>query len=374
MIVAVNARRLLSGNSEGIGYFTQEVFRHLTQRHPQHQFHLFFDRPFGKSFLFAPNVRGHVLSPPAHHPLLWKYWFDVKVPAALRKLKADVFFSPDGQCSLATKVPQCLVVHNLAFLHHADGYRKSHRFYYQHYTPRFIRKAQTVLTGSQVSRQDIINRYKTPEGKISVVYNGVKPAFKPIAFEEQDAVKEEHTGGAEFFLYAGTIQPQKDLINLLKAFSVFKRRLQSSMKLVLAGWPTWKNDEFLSLLETYKYKDDVVVTDDLEEPGLARLMASAYAFVHPSPEGFGVAEAMRCGVPVLAPTASAMEEITAGAALYFDPTNVDDMADKLMRIYKDENGRAALIRQGLLAAEGFVWEKAADGVWDAITRAAGSPA
>lgn len=371
MVIAVNTRFLLPGRLEGIGYFTKEVLQRLPLSHPKHRFHFFFDRPFDKSCLFAPNVQGHVLSPPARHPLLWKLWFDAKVPQLLKKIKADVFLSPDGQCSLTTRVPQVLVVHDLAFLHRPEDYEKSHRWYYRHYTPAFVRKAQTVLTVSAFSKRDILHQYKTSEEKITVVHNGVKRFFTPVGFEEAASVKESYTGGLAYFLYAGAIHPRKNLITLLKSFSVFKRRLQSSMKLVLAGRLAWKNDEFLSLLKTYKYKDDVVLTGYLEEAELAKLMAAAYAFVYPSSfEGFGVPaiEAMRCGVPVLTSKASSMEEIAGGAALLFDPQNVDDIADALMRIYKDESERAALIKKGFAVAEKYSWEKTAEAVWEAMIK------
>jgi glycosyltransferase involved in cell wall biosynthesis len=375
MIIAVNTRFLLMNQLEGFGYFTKEVLAILTKRHAEHQFHFFFDRPFSREFLFSANVTGHVLSPPARHPLLWKYWYDVKVPLQLKKLKADVFLSPDGQCSLTTGVPQCLVVHDLGFLHYPEGYQKSHLAYYKHYTPKFIRKAKAIATVSQFSKKDIIHQYKTPAEKITVVYNGVKPVFTPTPFDEQMSVKEAYTGGAEFFLYAGAIQPRKNLINLLKAFSIFKRRMQSGMKLVLTGRLAWKNDEFLTLLKTYKYKDDVVLTGYLEEKELARLTAAAYAAAYPSLfEGFGVPvlEAMRCGVPALTSKDSSMEEISEGAALYFDPANVDDMGYKLMFIYKNEGERKELIEKGKAVAANYTWQRTADLLWESLMKAAGS--
>ena len=373
MIVAVNTRFLLEDHLEGYGYFSREVLQLITQQHPEHQFHFFFDRPFRQDYLFAPNVTGHVLSPPARHPLLWKYWFDIKAASRLRKLKADVFLSPDGQCSLTTGVPQCLVVHDLGFLHYPAGYQKSHLTYYKHFTPKAIRKAKTVATVSEFSKADIIEMYGTDPGKISVVYNGVKEIFQPLSFDEQMAVKEKYTEGAEFFLCTGAIHPRKNLVNLLKAYSIFKRRLQSSLKLVLAGRLAWKNEEFLELLRTYKYRNDVVLTGYIAEKELAALTASAYAAVYPSHfEGFGVpvVEAMRCGVPVLTSKDSAMEEISKGAALYFDPSNVDDIAYKLMFIYKHEGERKDLIQRGLPIAAHFTWQRTADLLWEAMEKAA----
>lgn len=373
MHIAVNTRFLLGDHLEGFGYFVQEVTNLWTQQHPEHQFHFFFDRPYSGKQPLAPNVTAHVLSPPARHPLLWKYWFDVKLPLALKKIKADVFFSPDGQCSLTTSVPQCMVVHDLGFLHFPDGYKKSHLQYYKQYTPKFIRKAQTVATVSQFSKTDIIKQYNTDPEKISVVYSGVKASFVPVSYDTQTAIKEKYTGGAEFFLCTGAIQPRKNLVNFLKAFSVFKRRMHSSMKLVLAGRLAWKNEEFLTLLKTYKYKDDVVLTGYLDESELALLTASAYAAVYPSFfEGFGVPvlEAMKCNVPVLTSKASAMEEISEGKATYFDPANVDDIAYQLMFIYKNEGERKEFIENGKAIAVKYTWQQTADLVWKSLIAAA----
>ncbi|HZH35628.1 MAG TPA: glycosyltransferase family 1 protein [Flavisolibacter sp.] len=374
MIIAVNTRFLLNDVLEGIGYFTKELLQEMVRQHPQHSFHFFFDRPYHKDFLFAANVSGHVLSPPARHPLLWKYWFDVKVALKLKSIKADVFLSPDGQCSLTTAVPQCLVVHDLCFLHYPAGYRKTHLAYYHHYTPKFIRKAKTIATVSHFSKNDIMEQYQTPAEKIAVVYNGVKEIFRPLPFEESMLVKDRYTGGAEYFLYVGAIQPRKNLVNLLKAFSIFKRRMQSSLKLVLAGRMAWKNDEFRTLLATYKYKEDVVLTGYLPEHDLAGIIGAAYAMVYPShAEGFGVPvlEAARSGVPVLTSAGSAMQEISEDSALYFDPANVEDIAYKLMFIYKQEGERTNMIQRGQNIAARYNWQRTATLVWESLLKAAG---
>ena len=145
------------------------------------------------------------------------------------------------------------------------------------------------------------------------------------------------------------------------------------MKLVLVGRLAWKNNAFLNLLKTYKYRSDVVLLNYLEdEKEVARLTAAAYALVYPSHfEGFGVpvAEAMRCGVPVLTSKASAMQEISEGAALYFDPTDVADMAEALMRMYKDERLRTQLIEKGKIVAQKYTWEATATALWQCIEKA-----
>jgi glycosyltransferase involved in cell wall biosynthesis len=372
MVIAVNTR-FLTGELEGCGHFIHELLQVVVRDHPEHQFYFLFDRSYEEKYLYAVNVKGLVVSPPARHPLLWKYWYDVKVPLMLRKIKADVFVSPDGFCSLTTSTPQCLVVHDLGFLHQPEAYKASHLQYYRRNTPKFIKKAQTLVTVSQFSKGDIVRHYKVDPGNIDVIYNGVREIFRPAYENEKEVVKEKYTDGKEFFVYLGAIQPRKNLVNLLKAFSIFKKRLQSNMKLVIAGRLAWKNEEFLVLLKTYKYKGDVVLTGYLPEETLALLMASAYALVYPSLfEGFGVpvAEAMKCGVPVLTSENTAMQEVAGDAALYFDAGDHSDIADKMMTIYKDEETRKQLIAKGLEAADRFSWERSAENLWEIIEKTA----
>jgi glycosyltransferase involved in cell wall biosynthesis len=375
MVIAVNTRFLVKDSLEGFGNFTAEIFGTMARQHPEHQFCFLLDRPYTDENDFPSNVTLQVISPPARHPLLWKYWFDIKIPPVLRKIKADVFVSPDGFCSLTTKIPQCLVVHDLGFLHYPDAYKKTHYRFYRHFTPKFIKKANAIATVSEFSKQDIIAQYKTPPGKIDVVYNGVKEGFKPLSFDKKESTKEKYTVGSEFFLYAGAIQPRKNLVNLLKAFSIFKKRQRSEMKLVLAGRLAWKNDEFLELLKTYKYREDVVLTGYVELKELVLLMASAYAFVYPSVfEGFGVpvVEAMKCGVPVLTSANTAMQEIGEDAALYFDPSNHSDIAEKLMLIYKDEDLSKDMIQKGKAIARKYSWKKSAELLWESVVKTVGT--
>ena len=371
MIIAVNTRFLMK-ELEGFGYFAKEVFQRMTRDHPEHQFYFLFDRPYDPAYLFSENVQAIVMTPPARHPLLWKYWFDIRVPAVLRRIRADLFVSPDGFCSLRTRVPQCMVVHDLGFLHFPAGYKKSHLFYLKRYTPRFVRKAKRIATVSAFSRSDLVKQYKMIPEKIDVVYSAVKEGFAPLPPDEQQKVQEQYTEGKAYFIYTGAIQPRKNLLNLLKAFSIFKKRQQSNMKLVLAGRMAWKNEAFLRLLKSYKYRSDVVLTGYIPEEELARLVASAYALVYPSYfEGFGVPvlEAMKSGVPALTSAATSMEEIGGEAGLYFDPNRHEDIADKMMLIYKDEDLRRRLIQKGFDVAAQFSWQRTADLLWESMMKA-----
>src|SRR5947207_943364 len=106
MKIAVNTRFLLKDYLEGYGIVIVELFKRIVANNPQHEFYFLFDRPYDESFIFADNVKPIVVAPPARHPILWTWWYNIKVPAELKKIKADVFVSPDSFCSTTTKVPQ----------------------------------------------------------------------------------------------------------------------------------------------------------------------------------------------------------------------------------------------------------------------------
>jgi len=371
MVIAVNTRFLLRDNMEGYGYFIQEIFRRITKDHPEHQFLFIFDRPYDPSFIFNDNIQAIVAGPAARHPLLWRYWYNFKIPSILKKYKADIFISPDGFCSLGTKVPQCLIVHDLAFLHDDSFLDASRQRYYEKYTGRFLRKAKTIATVSCHSKKDIIEEYKIDDKKIDVVYSAAKRIFHPVSESEKERTKEKWTGGKEYFLYAGSIHPRKNLIGLLKAFSIFKKRQRSSMKLVLAGRLAWKFDSFLTALRTYKYRDDVVLTGYIPEDELAMLMGAAYTLVYPSKhEGFGVPviEAMQSAVPVITSSKSAMQEIAGDAALYANADDHEDLAEQMMRMYKDESLKKGLITKGEQCARQYDWDRSAALLWQTIEK------
>lgn len=372
MLIAVNTRFIVTGQLEGYGYFTKEVFFLLAHNHQEHQFIFFFDRPFNTSLVFPKNVTPVVVPPKARHALSFRWWFDVKIPLALKKYKADVFVSPDGFCSLITKVPQVLVIHDLAFIHHPKFIPTIHRIFYKRYTPLFLKKASVVATVSQFSKNDIIDQYHVDEQKIINVSSAAKTIFQPVEWDEKEAIKTEYAEGCEYFVFVGGIHPRKNLLNLLKAFSMFKKRQRSNMKLLVAGRMAWDYDKITEKMETYKFRQDVKLLGYMGEAALAKLVAAAYALVFPSYfEGFGVPilEAMQSHVPVITSNTSSMTEIGEEAALYADPTDAADIADQMKRIFTNENLRSQLVEKGKLVAAKYSWQRTSELMWQAIQQA-----
>lgn len=372
MRIAINSRFIIKDKLEGYGYFTKEIFFRLAEQHPDDEFFFFFDRPYDPALRFPVNIKPVVVRPKARHAISFRWWFDVKVTLTLRKVKADVFISPDGFCSLTTRVPQVLVVHDLAFLHYPQFIPKLHLLFYKTQTPKYLKKATIVATVSEFSRQDIMEKYNVAAEKIINVSSAAKPVFKPIDWEEKEQVKEKYAEGCEYFVFVGGIHPRKNLLNLLKAFSLFKKRQHTNMKLVVVGRLAWDYKSTLEKLDTYKFRNAVKLLDYLPEEELVKVVAGAYSLIFPSFfEGFGVPviEAMQCNVPVITSNTSSLPEIGGDAALYADPNDPSAIADQMKRLFKDENLRSQLIEKGGANAEKYDWNKSANLMWTAIQRA-----
>jgi glycosyltransferase involved in cell wall biosynthesis len=229
-----------------------------------------------------------------------------------------------------------------------------------------------VATVSEFSRRDIIIKYKIPEEKIVNVASAAKPIFQPVEWDQKELIKEAYADGFEYFVFVGGIHPRKNLMNLLKAFSLFKTRQHTNMKLLVVGRRAWQYNETIEKLKSYKYRDEVKMLGYLPDDELARIIAGAYALVFPSYfEGFGVPilEAMQSGVPVVTSSTSSMTEIGGDAALYADPNDPTEIAEQLKKIFKDETLRSQLIDKGKIQASKYSWDKTAELMWQAIEQA-----
>lgn len=371
MRIAVNTRLLLKGKLEGIGWFTYQTLERIVRQHPEHEFFFFFDRPYDEQFIFAPNVTPVVVHPQARHPILFYLWFEWSVPAMLRKHKIDLFLSPDGYMSLSTKVPTCLVIHDLAFEHYPEHYVLSHKLYWRHFSPLFARKAKRIATVSTFSKEDIHAHYGVSNDVIDVVYNGAHDEYKPLAAAEREQIKQQYADGCEYFVFAGALHPRKNIVNLLKAFIAFKKRQKTNMKLVIVGRLAWKYEEVEEMQLTMPFKDEVKWVGYMNVDQLSKVIGAAYALVYASLfEGFGIPilEALQCNVPAIVSNTSSMPEVAGEAALLVDPTDPEDIAAKMHILYKDESLRARLIANASLQVKKFDWQGAADRLWTCMMK------
>ena len=368
MRIAVNTRLLLKGKLEGIGWVAYETLKRIVLAHPEVEFYFIFDRKPDPMFLFADNVKPVVLFPQARHPFLFIWFFELSVPRALRSIKADLFYSPDGYLSLRTKVPQVVEFHDLNFEHFPGDMPRIHLWHYKRYFPKFARKAERIVTVSEFSKQDIVDCYGVSPEKIDVAFNGVNEIFKPLPEVEREAIRAKYSGGHPYFMFVGSLHPRKNLARLFTSFDKFKQRNENDVKLVIVGEKRWWTEPIQKAYDAMGCKEDVIFVGRLSAEELHKVTASALASVYVSYfEGFGIPilEAFRCDTPVITSNVTSMPEVAQDAALLVDPFNEEAIAEAMLKVL-DAETRKVLVEKGRERAKAFSWDQAADIIWNSL--------
>ncbi len=369
MKIAINTKKFLTSSEGADEGFLNTIFTKIVRSHPEHEFIFVSDQIYEAAYLQETNTSFHAISLVKNNPLFWNWWLNFKLPAALKKLNADILISAYGASSINLKIPQVIFIHHLKFILHPELISKTLQFFYKRNLKKGITKVKNIIVRSHFLKVKLNQLKKLNENVITLITGAPRKIFKPVEQQVSNDIRDRYTSGTGYFIYVGEIYPQYNLLNLLKAFSVFKKRQKSSMKLVLAGLVDEKSKAFLEILKKYKYREDIVIINQPDDTELALILASAYAYINPCiNEGFSLTliEAMACQIPVITIPFSEME---AESVLAIDPENVNDIADKMMLIYKDENLRSDLIKKGNEETKKFDWDKAAQLVWESIEKA-----
>ncbi len=371
MNIAVNTRLLLLNKLEGLGRFACETLKRITCQHPEHTFIFIFDRKFSDEFIFSDNIIPVVAHPQSRHPVLWYMFFDWGIPPILKKNKADLFFSPDGWLSLRTDVPSIPVIHDLNFFHNPQWVEKAPRAYYNYFFPRFVKKATRIITVSEFSKKDIMERFAVHPERIDVVYNGSSNGFVAVSEEIKTKTKNAYSQGCDYFLFVGLVHPRKNMARVIQAFDAFKKSTTAPVKLLIIGSTKYMTSDVDLAYNQASVKNDVLFTGRVSDDVLRQIMASSLGLVYTSLfEGFGIPilEAMNCDVPVITSNTSSMPEVGGEAVIYADPYSVDSISTAMRTLYSDHKLSQELINKARLQRQKFSWDKTADLVWKSIEK------
>ncbi len=255
-------------------------------------------------------------------------------------------------------IPAAVVatVHDISFALFPEAFSPRDRWILSTLVPRTLRRAEAVITVSEHSRREIVRQYSTPEDKITVVYQPVSPAFRPIEPSAVDAVSARFGFARAYILAVGNLQPRKNLSRLLHAYAMLRQQGAYTGQLVLVGKSKWQGSHLVDLVRRLGLQREVVFTGYVAEDELAALYNGADVFVYPSLyEGFGLPplEAMACGCPVVASDSSSLPEVIGDAGMTVDPLSTSALAAAIERLLCDDALRQALVGRGLARAEQF---------------------
>lgn len=370
--IVVNTRLLLHNKLGGIGWFTFEVMRRITQQHPEHQFYYVFDRKYSNEFITSPNIIPIVMPPQARHPWLFYIWFEVMMPRKLKQIGADLFISTDNFNITTDQFPSIVVLHDLNFEHYPEHLPKNIAKFYRKNTPKYARTASRIVTVSEFSKRDIQHQYGISQDKIDVVFNGVNTDFLPLTESEKQLWKIQNTAGLPFFLFVGMIHPRKNLANQLKAFDLFRKdQSNPPHKFYIVGEKWFWDKELKDAYDQLSFKDDVMFVGRLCPEELSKAVASSTAMLYVSFfEGFGIPilEGFYAETAVITSNTSSMPEVAENAAICVDPHSPLDIANAMTTIARDTDRRDQLIEAGKIRRTEFSWDKTASLFWKSIEK------
>ncbi|MCR4337814.1 MAG: glycosyltransferase family 4 protein [Candidatus Omnitrophica bacterium] len=358
MRIAINCRSFLKHNYAGIGRYAYNLVQSLSEIDEKHEYWLYAQK---KYFDFKRQV-----------PRIAAKNFHVKVDWLGRGIaqtlqSVDVYHSPSPDFINIEHAKIVVTVHDLVYKMYPQGHTQQTCEITEKQLQEITKKAHKIICCSQNTMKDLRQYFTVENERLSMVYQGVdKNVFYPLEEDARQQAKEflKKKGiGDPFILFVGTIEPRKNLQNLLLAFSELKRKNQFKGKLVIVGMKGWMLEGFNQAIETLKLKDEIVFPGYVSDELLRYLYNLTEAFVFPSfYEGFGfpIIEAFSCGAPVVTSNVSSCPEIAADAASIVNPYDPEAMRNAMAQILDDQNFRLKLKARGLKRAQDFSFRKTAE--------------
>lgn len=274
------------------------------------------------------------------------YWEQVTLPLYLKRhYNGEYLLSLSGLSPLLYR-HNIMTIHDVSYLLRPRSYSLLYCWYYQFMTPLIARRAKRILTVSEFSKTELVQRLNLPTEKIDVVYNAVRPA--PLLPREENG---------KYILAVGSHVPRKNVKRILEAYCRIKNP-DFEIYLVGGTHAVYANAD----LQPYTNHKGIRFLGYVTGQELTRLYRNATAYINSSLyEGFGIpiVEAMKQECAVLVSDIPAFREVCGDAALYFDPLDVEDIGAKIETIINDNKMRSQLAARGSVRARQFSWESSA---------------
>ncbi len=357
MRIAINCRSFLQRQYAGIGRYAYNLVQSLGRIDTKNEYALYVRR---KPFEFKRRVP----HPPAKN-------FSVKVDwrnAGLFKTfgPVEIYHSPSPDSLEIDNTKIIVTVHDLIYKTYPQGHTPETIAQTERQLNEAVAKASKIICTSQSTLNDLHKYFSVEKSRTCTAYQGVdKDVFYPLKSEEKDAalrILKKKGITQPFILFVGTIEPRKNIANLLEAFHHLRSRAKFSGQLVCVGMKGWMSDGLSALIERLELQQHVIFPGYLTDQELRCFYGLTQVFVFPSfYEGFGfpIVEAFSCGAAVVASSTSSCGEIAGDAALLINPKRSDEIASAIERILQDENLKGQLQAKALRRAEDFSFQKTA---------------
>ena len=369
--VAINAQLVSfsqSARNSGVSRFTYTLLNGLGQLDTNQEY---------TAFVNSGTAADAAASPLAASPRLklvagrWKtlrpqqriLWEQLALPRELRRRRIDVFHSPVNVLPERLPCASVVTIHDLSFMHYPQFFRPARRIYQQTFTRRSARAATMVAADSESTRRDLIEQFQVPAERVRVVYPAIDPDFTPeLDPQVRAAFRAAHNLPERYLLYMGTLEPRKNLPQLVEAYARLRALDESTPPLVIAGGKGWYYQAVFDAVRAHGLEREITFAGYVLRDEQRLWYSCAELFAYPSVyEGFGlpVAEALACGVPTITSDVSSLPEAGGPVATCVPPDDPGVLAHAMHRVLNDPQARARALAQGPRWAGQFTMERMA---------------
>lgn len=368
MKIAYDGRPFIFDWIEGMLIYNRRLLPRLAALFPDNEYHFYFNslrRNFEdiKPRIGIDNPYTSVIRIPTlgRDRFDLKLFFDIFLPRALKRDKIDLFHGLRYHVPAPSRYRVVTTFHDLfALVIPQYSPAGSNRLRAQWYA-RAIARSDKIISVSQATKNDLMKYYNVADDKVRVVHLAPGENFRPVTDKAtRKTCREKYDLSRPYILALGGPHPRKNLKGLIRAYALVKDRLRCDHRLVFFGGTANLADLYREEIEQNRLSRDVRFIYPVPDEDLPVIYSMADALVYPSLyEGFGipVVEAMTCGTPVITSNIASMPEVAGGAALLVDPTQIEDIADKISSVIESHDFRLRLSRQGLERARDFSWDK-----------------
>ncbi len=358
MKIAVNCHSFLKKYPTGIGRYTYNLLKNLAEIDQQNQYLLYVKRGL---FEFNKNI-----------PIFKADNFSLKVdyfkqgPHRLLK-EIDIYHSPSPDyIHFDSNTKVIVTVHDVIFKAFPESHTSEAIEQTEKQFGTFLNKAAKIICCSQSTINDLVKFFGVSKERLALIYQGVdKSIFYPLGTQEEEAALGTlKIKGIErpFILFVGTIEPRKNLENILRALKKLRLSKEFLGKLVIIGNRGWMSEGIDALVEELDLKEAVIFLGHVSDQELRYFYNKTEVFVFPSfYEGFGfpIVEAFSCGAAVVTSNVSSCAELAADAALTVEPNDSEDIAKAISRIIHDTDLKKNLREKALRRSQDFSFRKTA---------------
>jgi alpha-1,3-rhamnosyl/mannosyltransferase len=275
----------------------------------------------------------------------------------------DLYHEP-ASLLFETRIPAVVTVHDLSFVHFPETHPAGRVRILDKGLPGSLARARAVITDSLSVREEIIAHYAVRAEKVHAIPLGVSSRFRPRTAQElEPAMRQFDLAADSYLLCVGTLEPRKNLVRTVQAYSSLPPELRRRFRLVVVGAVGWHESGIVAELEPLARSGEARFLNYVGEDALTSLYAGARGVLYPSLyEGFGlpIAEAMASGTAALTSNVGCMKELAEGAALLVNPEDIADMAQGLRRLLEDDAERGRMRAAGLQRVRQLTWQRCAE--------------